>query len=145
MRVLVQRVSEAEVSVSGETVGKIARGMLLLVGVTHDDTAEAARVLARRVLGLRIFDDAAGKPNLDLAAASGAVLAVSQFTLYADASKGRRPSYTAAAPGPVAEALYEAFVAELRALGAPVETGRFGATMAVSLVNDGPYTLWLEG
>lgn len=144
MRVLVQRVTEAKVTVEGEVVGAIGRGLLLLVGVTHADTPALAARLAARVAGLRCFDDAEGKPNLGLPDVGGAVLAVSQFTLYADAAKGRRPSYAAAAPGPAAEPVYEAFVAALRAAGVPVSTGRFGAMMAVSLVNDGPYTLWLE-
>lgn len=146
---LAQRVSRAHVTVQGETVGEIGRGFLLLVGVTHEDTAEEAGFLAAKVANMRVFDDAAGNLNrsaLDLAAAAEDVgmLVVSQFTLYADARKGRRPSFVRAAPPPIAAALVDRFADELRGLGLPVAAGRFGAEMAVELVNDGPVTVWLD-
>jgi D-tyrosyl-tRNA(Tyr) deacylase len=144
MRAVVQRVSSASVEVAGEVVGAIGAGCCVLVGVTHDDTEATARKLAAKLVGLRIFDDDAGAMNRSLTDVGGALLVVSQFTLYGDASKGRRPSYVAAAPGTVAEPLVDAVVAELRALGADVATGRFGADMAVHLVNDGPVTILLE-
>jgi D-tyrosyl-tRNA(Tyr) deacylase len=140
VRGLVQRVSRAEVRVDGAAVGSIGTGLVVLVGVTHDDTVEQARALARKVYGLRIL---AGERSVADEPGS-AVLAISQFTLYGDARKGRRPTWAAAAPGPVAEPLVAAFVAALRALGARVETGVFGAAMQVELVNDGPMTLLLE-
>jgi D-tyrosyl-tRNA(Tyr) deacylase len=137
---VVQRVRRASVTVEGRVVGEIGAGLLVLVGVTHDDTAERARWLARKVHTLRILRD-----ERSVADVPGAgVLAVSQFTLYGDARKGRRPTWSAAAPGPVAEPLVDRFVAELRRLGATVETGVFGADMAVELVNDGPVTILLE-
>jgi D-tyrosyl-tRNA(Tyr) deacylase len=140
VRALVQRVSRASVTVDGAVVGAIGTGLLVLLGATHTDTAEQARTLARKVHTLRILRD-----ELSVADVPGAaVLVVSQFTLYGDARKGRRPSWSAAAPGPVAEPLVDEFAAELRALGAPVRTGVFGADMAVELVNDGPVTLLLE-
>ena len=149
MRVLVQRVSRARVTVAGETTGEIGRGFLLLVGVTLDDTAAAADLLARKVANLRVFDDADGNLNrsaLDLLEAGEPIgmLVVSQFTLYADCRKGRRPSFVQAAPPAVAEPLVDRFADGLRALGLPVETGRFGAEMQVELVNDGPVTIWLD-
>lgn len=144
MRVIAQRVSEAEVRVDGGTVGRIGPGILALVGVTHGDADDDATRLARKVWHLRIFDDDEGVMNRSLADTHRAVLVVSQFTLYADTSRGRRPSWTAAAPPDVAEPLVETFAAELDALGAEVATGRFGARMAVRLVNDGPVTLLLE-
>jgi D-tyrosyl-tRNA(Tyr) deacylase len=141
VRVVVQRVTRAEVSVDGEVVGAVERpGLAVLVGVTHTDTPEQAQALARKVADLRILRGE--RSALDDGAP---VLVVSQFTLYADTRKGRRPSWSAAAPGPVAEPLVEAFAAALRGLGLDVATGRFGADMAVSLVNDGPVTLLLEG
>jgi D-tyrosyl-tRNA(Tyr) deacylase len=140
VRVVVQRVTRAEVSVGGEVVGAIDRpGLVVLVGATHADDDPQARALARKVADLRILRGE--RSALDERAP---VLVVSQFTLYADTRKGRRPSWSAAAPGPVAEPLVEAFVAALRELGLEVATGRFGADMAVSLVNDGPVTLLLE-
>jgi D-aminoacyl-tRNA deacylase len=140
VRVVVQRVTRAEVSVAGQVVGAIDRpGLAVLVGVTHTDSAEQAQALARKVADLRILRGE--RSALDDGAP---VLVVSQFTLYADTRKGRRPSWSAAAPGPVAEPLVEAFAAALRELGLEVATGRFGADMAVSLVNDGPVTLLLE-
>ncbi|MFC9973709.1 D-aminoacyl-tRNA deacylase [Spirillospora sp. NPDC127200] len=140
MRAVVQRVSEASVTVDGRVVGRIdGPGLAVLVGVTHDDTPEQARKLAAKLWGLRILADE--KSASDVGAP---LLVISQFTLYGDARKGRRPTWIAAAPGPVAEPLVDAVVAELRALGAEVETGVFGADMKVALVNDGPITLVLE-
>jgi D-aminoacyl-tRNA deacylase len=149
VRVLAQRVSRARVTVAGETAGEIGPGFLLLVGVTHDDTAAEADLLARKVAHLRVFDDEEGNLNrsaLDLLAAGEPVgmLVVSQFTLYADCRKGRRPSFIAAAPLALAESLVDQFANALRTLGLPVETGRFGAEMQVELVNDGPMTIWLD-
>jgi D-tyrosyl-tRNA(Tyr) deacylase len=137
MRALVQRVSRAEVRVGGEVVARIGPGLLVLLGVTHDDDAARADRLADKVRALRVFPDADGRMNEPLGERE--VLVVSQFTLYGDARKGNRPSYVAAAPGPVAEPLYERFRARLGAQG-----GIFGADMAVELVNDGPVTLLLE-
>ncbi len=144
MRVLIQRVSRASVRVDGDVVGSVGRGFLVLVGVTHGDTAEAAQKLAGKTARLRVFSDDAGLMNLALPDVGGGVLAVSQFTLYADARKGNRPSFVAAAAPDVGEALYEVYVAALRAEGVPVETGVFGAHMHVELVNDGPVTVLLE-
>ena len=145
MRVLLQRVSRAAVSVHGARVGEVGRGYLALVGVTHEDDAAAARKLARKTTRLRVFADDAGLLNLALADVGGAVLAVSQFTLYADTRRGNRPGFGDAAASAHGKAVYEAFVAALRAEGAPVETGVFGAHMQVELVNDGPVTILLEG
>ena len=149
MRVLLQRVARASVAVAGETVASIGPGFLALVGVTHDDTAEGAALLATKVANLRVFDDATGAMNrsaLDLLAAGeeAAVLVVSQFTLYADVRKGRRPSFATAAPSAVAKPLVGAFARALRDLGLPTGEGRFGARMEVELVNDGPVTIWLD-
>jgi D-tyrosyl-tRNA(Tyr) deacylase len=148
MRILLQRVERAEVRVreaSGvRPVGRIGRGFLLLVGITHDDTIEKAAWMAEKIAGLRLFADSDDKMNLALADVDGAVLAVSQFTLYGDAAKGRRPSFIDAARPEVARPLYENFVSLLRERGLTVETGEFGAMMDVELVNDGPVTLWLE-
>jgi D-aminoacyl-tRNA deacylase len=149
VRVLVQRVCRARVTVAEETTGEITRGFLLLVGVTLDDTAAVADLLARKVANLRVFDDADGNLNrsaLDLLEAGEPVgmLVVSQFTLYADCRKGRRPSFVHAAPPAIAEPLVDRFADGLRALGLPVATGRFGAEMQVELVNDGPVTIWLD-
>jgi D-aminoacyl-tRNA deacylase len=143
MRAVVQRVSEASVVVAGETVGEIAAGLCVLVGVTHADMPADARRLAERLWNLRIFPDEEGKMNRSAAELDLPLLVISQFTLYADTSKGRRPSFVAAAPGPQAEPLVDEVVAALRAGGATVETGRFGAHMTVSLVNDGPLTFTL--
>jgi D-tyrosyl-tRNA(Tyr) deacylase len=139
-----QRVLEARVRVEGTVVGEIGPGLCVLVGVTHDDTAATAEVMAHKLWHLRIFGDDEGVMNLSVADTGGAVLVVSQFTLYGDTSRGRRPSWVAAAPGAVAEPLVDAVVAELRRLGATVGTGRFGAHMLVELVNDGPVTLVVE-
>jgi len=144
VRGLVQRVSRARVTVDDEPVGEIGPGICLLVGVTHDDDATRAAALARKVWGLRVFADDEGVMNRSVAEVGGAVLVVSQFTLYADTRTGRRPSWIAAARPEAAEPLVEAVVAELRALGAEVATGRFRAEMALELVNDGPVTLLLE-
>jgi D-aminoacyl-tRNA deacylase len=144
VRVLLQRVAHAAVRVDGETVGAIGRGVVLLVGITHGDGEEEARWLAEKVAGLRIFPDADDKMNLALPEVGGEALVISQFTLYGDTQKGRRPSFVDAARSERAEPLYERFVALLRAQGVPCATGRFGAMMAVELVNDGPVTLWLE-
>jgi D-tyrosyl-tRNA(Tyr) deacylase len=148
MRVLLQRVARAEVRVrEGEAVrmtGRIGRGFLLLVGFTHDDEETRVAWMAEKIVGLRLFADAEEKMNLALADVGGALLVVSQFTLYGDAVKGRRPSFVDAARPETAIPLYERFVALLRERGPRVETGEFGAMMAVELVNDGPVTLWLE-
>ena len=145
MRVLLQRVSRAAVAVDGAEVGAVGRGFLALVGVTHEDDAAAARRLAAKTARLRVFADDAGLMNLALGDVDGAVLAVSQFTLYADTRRGNRPSFTGAAPPEHGEAVYEAYVEALRAEGVPVETGVFGAHMQVDLLNDGPVTILLEG
>jgi D-tyrosyl-tRNA(Tyr) deacylase len=144
VRVLVQRVREARVEVDGAVVGAIGVGLLVLVGITHGDREREAEWLAAKVAGLRIFPDDAGLMNRDLAAVGGAVLSVSQFTLYGDASRGRRPSFTRAARPDHARALFDRFNAALAAQGIPVATGRFGADMDVHLTNWGPVTLWLE-
>ena len=144
MRLLLQRVSRAEVRVGARVAGHIARGYLLLVGFGHTDTEQQVVWMADKVMGLRLFPDADDKMNLSLADVSGALLVVSQFTLYGDASKGRRPSFIDAARPDVAIPLYERFLALLRERGSPVESGEFGAMMDVELVNDGPVTLWLE-
>jgi D-aminoacyl-tRNA deacylase len=144
MRAVVQRVTEARVSVDGDTVGEIGPGLCVLVGVTHDDDAGSAGTLAAKLWHLRVFDDDAGVMNRSLADTGGEVLVVSQFTLYGDTSRGRRPSWIAAARPEHAEPLVEAVVAELRGLGAQVATGRFRAEMRVALVNDGPVTLVVE-
>lgn len=144
MRVLVQRVRSAAVDIDGETVGRIAAGLLIFVGVTAGDTAVDARFLADKCVNLRVFKDEAGKMNLSLADTGGEALIVSQFTLYGDARRGRRPSFAAAAGPETAIPLYEAFVAAVKASGVGVATGRFGAEMQVNLCNDGPVTLILE-
>jgi D-tyrosyl-tRNA(Tyr) deacylase len=144
MRVLIQRVDRASVTVGGEAVAAIGRGYLALVGVTHGDSAVTASKLAAKTARLRIFEDDAGLMNLALADVGGEVLAVSQFTLYADARRGNRPSFTDAAPPAHGEAVYGAFVEALRAAGVPVQTGVFGAHMRVDLVNTGPVTILLE-
>jgi D-tyrosyl-tRNA(Tyr) deacylase len=144
MRVLLQRVSEASVSVDGEVVGAIGQGFVALVGVGHADGEEQARWLANKVAGLRVFEDAEGKFNLSLADVGGSVLVVSQFTLYADARKGRRPSFVDAAPPEIAQPLVDRFADLLRGEGVPVEEGVFGAMMLVEIHNDGPVTIWLE-
>ena len=144
MRLLLQRVSRAEVRVGGRVAGRIERGYLLLVGFTIGDSEDALAWMADKVVGLRLFADADDKMNLSLAEVGGALLVVSQFTLYGDAAKGRRPSFIDAARPDVAIPLYERFLTLLRERGARVEAGEFGAMMEVELVNDGPVTLWLE-
>ena len=144
MRVVLQRVSRASVTIAGRVAGAIGPGFCLLVGFGHTDTPVQVDWMAEKVAGLRLFADADGKMNLGLAEVGGTVLVVSQFTLYGDASKGRRPSFVDAARPEVAVPLYQAFVAALRARGLGVETGEFGEMMEVELVNDGPVTLILE-
>ncbi|MDI9597901.1 MAG: D-aminoacyl-tRNA deacylase [Acidobacteriota bacterium] len=144
MRVLLQRVSRAAVVVDGAETGAVGRGFLALVGVAHGDGANTAGKLAAKTARLRVFADDAGRMNLALGDVDGAVLAVSQFTLYADVRRGNRPSFTDAAPPECGEAVYEAYVEALRAEGVPVATGVFGAHMRVELVNDGPVTILLE-
>jgi D-aminoacyl-tRNA deacylase len=144
MRLLVQRVSRAEVRVDGRRVGAIGRGLVVLVGVGHADTAAIAEQLAGRCVDLRIFRDADGKTNLALGDVGGEVLAISQFTLFADTSRGRRPSFLGAAPPEQGEQLYEHFAAAIEARGVRVARGVFGAEMEVELVNDGPLTIWLD-
>ena len=144
MRAVLQRVARAEVRVDDRVVGAIGRGLVVLVGVGTADDEGAADALARRVVGLRIHEDTEGRTNLDLPSVGGAVLAVSQFTLYADTRRGRRPGFTAAAPPEVASRLYDRFCGAVAALGVPVARGVFGAAMEVELVNDGPMTIWLD-
>jgi D-aminoacyl-tRNA deacylase len=144
MRAVVQRVSRAEVSVGGSSLGRIGRGFAVLLGVARDDSAADVEFIADRILGLRVFADAAGKMNLALDAISGELLVVSQFTLLADTSGGRRPSFIRAAAPELARPLYEDFVSLVRARGVRVETGEFGAHMEVALVNDGPVTIILD-
>lgn len=144
MRALLQRASRAEVRVDGTVVGAIDGGLVILLGVGPDDTPQVAADLARRVTELRIFRDEEGRTNRSLIDVGGAALAISQFTLYADTRRGRRPGFTGAAAPELAEELYRQFVAALRALDVTVEIGRFGSEMAVELVNDGPFTIWLD-
>ncbi len=144
MRAVIQRVKEAKVEVNGDIIGKIGEGFLVLLGVGKDDTEEEVRYLADKVLGLRIFEDEAGKMNLSITDVKGEILAVSQFTLYGDSRKGRRPSFDEAAPPDVAERLYELFVEEIRKSGIKVETGKFRALMDVHLINSGPVTILLD-
>ena len=144
MRAVLQRVSRARVTVEGEIVGEIGKGILVLLGVSREDTEKEAVYLLEKMLNLRIFEDAEGKMNLSLLDIKGALLVVSQFTLYGDARKGRRPSFIDAARPERAIPLYERFITLLSDGGLHVETGEFGAMMDVELVNDGPVTLWLE-
>ncbi|MGZ7443611.1 D-aminoacyl-tRNA deacylase [Paenibacillus sp. TH7-28] len=144
MKIVAQRCRQARVTVEGETIGSIGRGLMLLVGVTHEDTERDATYLAEKITGLRIFEDEAGKMNLSVMDVGGAILSVSQFTLYGDCRNGKRPSFTAAARPETAEPLYERFNALLREKGLTVETGKFGADMDVELVNWGPVTLILD-
>lgn len=144
MRALIQCVTNAHVDVEGETIGKIDRGMLILLGVGLDDTEAQVEKLWSKISRLRIFEDENGKTNLSLSDVGGSVLVVSQFTLYANCKKGNRPSFTDAARPAEANRLYEAFVARARQDITHVETGKFGAMMKVSLVNDGPFTVWLD-
>lgn len=144
MRVVLQRVKEASVTVDQEVVGQIKQGFLLLVGVTHEDTIDQVNWLADKIAGLRVFEDEEERMNRSLQDVDGQILSVSQFTLYGDVKKGRRPAFTEAAKPDLANELYEAFNERLRAQGLTVETGQFGAMMDIALVNDGPVTLILE-
>ncbi|MBC1716828.1 D-tyrosyl-tRNA(Tyr) deacylase [Listeria welshimeri] len=144
MRVLLQRCYEASVSVEEEVISEIAGGLCLLVGFTHDDTPEMVEYMAKKVVGLRIFEDESKKMNISLAERGGAILSVSQFTLYADVSKGKRPSFTKSAPGEKAERLYDLFNTKLSEAGFIVETGVFGAFMDVKIINHGPITMMLD-
>lgn len=144
MRALIQRVSRASVTVDGRVTGRIGRGLVVLLGVTHADGRAEADWVAARIAGLRVFEDEAGKMNLSLADVGGELLVVSQFTLYGDTRKGRRPSFTDAAAPQHAEPLVDYFVERLREAGFTVATGVFGARMAVEIHNDGPVTLWVE-
>lgn len=144
MRAVLQRVTRASVRVEGETIGEIGAGLVVLLGIAHDDAAEDADYLAEKVASLRIFDDAEGRMNLSVTEAGGALLVVSQFTLYGDARRGRRPSWSDAAPPEVAEPLYELFLREARRRVSEVATGSFRRIMEVELVNDGPVTILLD-
>ena len=144
MRAVLQRVTEASVTVGGETVGQIGPGLLILVCAMPGDTADTSARLAAKISKMRLFKDEGGKMNLSLTQTGGAALVVSQFTLAADTSRGNRPGFSGAASPADAEALYLQFADDLRALDIPVETGRFGADMSVALVNDGPVTIWLD-
>ena len=144
MRVVLQRVSHASVTVEEKVIGQIQRGFLLLVGVTHDDTTEDMEYIVRKIVQMRIFEDEEGKLNRSIQDIGGEILSVSQFTLYADTKKGNRPSFSKAAPGDVALEMFEQFNGLLRDTGIPVETGQFGADMKVELLNDGPVTILLD-
>ena len=144
MRAVLQRVTHAAVEVEGQTVGRIGRGWLVLLGVGPADTPQTAEDVADKIALLRCFEDAQGKTNLSVLDVGGAVLLVSQFTLYADTSRGRRPGFSGAAPPDLASRLVDAVAEALRRRGLPVETGRFGAAMQVSLTNDGPFTIYLD-
>lgn len=144
MRVVLQRVSHASVTVEEKVIGKIQRGFLLLVGVTRDDAMEDMEYLVRKIVQMRIFEDEEGKLNRSIQDIGGEILSVSQFTLYADTKKGNRPSFSKAAPGDVAIEMFEQFNGLLRDTGIPVETGQFGADMKVELLNDGPVTILLD-
>lgn len=144
MRVILQRVKEANVTVDAQTVGEIERGYVLLVGFTHEDTEEDLAYIAQKVAHLRLFEDEQGKMNISVRDIKGSILSVSQFTLFADTRKGRRPNFTKAAKPDRANALYEQFNEALRSYDIPVETGSFGAMMDVTLVNDGPVTIQLD-
>jgi len=144
MRLLLQRVTHASVTVDGAVTGAIGHGLVVLVGIGHGDDEAVVRALADRTCDLRIFRDAEGRTNLSLMDVGGSVLAISQFTLYADTRKGRRPSFLGAAPPDLGDRLYQAYAAALEARGVTVARGIFGAEMAVALVNDGPFTIWLD-
>lgn len=144
MKLVVQRVSQARVEVEGKTVGAIGPGVVVLIGITHDDTTNQAIWMANKLINLRIFEDAQGKINQSLLEINGQALIISQFTLYADCSGGRRPSFTQAARPELAKQLYETFIEEVQKGGVKVQSGIFGAEMQVSLLNDGPVTLILE-
>ncbi len=144
MRAVVQRVAEAEVTVAGETVGRIGAGLVVYLGVGRGDSAADCRYLAEKIAGLRIFEDDSGRMNLSVRETGGSILCLSQFTLYGDCRKGRRPSFTAAALPEEAAGLFEEFCSRLREAGLPLATGRFGATMRINQVNDGPVTILLD-
>lgn len=144
MRIVLQRVAHASVTVDEKVIGKIQRGFLLLVGVTHDDAMEDMEYLVRKIVQMRIFEDEEGKLNRSIQDIGGEILSVSQFTLYAETKKGNRPSFSKAAPGDVAIEMFEQFNGLLRETGIPVETGQFGADMKVELLNDGPVTILLD-
>jgi len=144
MRACIQRVIEAQVTVDGNVTGRIGRGFVVLLGIGQDDGEAQVTWLVDKIVGLRVFEDEAGKMNRSLAEVGGAMMVVSQFTLYGDCRRGRRPSFTEAAPPELAERLYEAFAARVRDAGIEVATGRFREHMLVSLVNDGPVTLWID-
>ena len=145
MRLLIQRVKRASVEIEGIVKGAIEKGLLVLVGVTHEDTEEDLEYLAQTLLKLRIFDDEQGVMNLDVQQVAGELLVVSQFTLLASTRKGNRPSYIAAAPEAVSKPMYERFVARMESLtGRKVQTGEFGADMQIELINDGPVTIWID-
>jgi D-tyrosyl-tRNA(Tyr) deacylase len=144
MRILLQRVKQAQVTVDDQQLGAINQGYVLLVGIHDADTADDVAYLARKIVNMRLFSDEAGKMNLSLLDIDGAILSISQFTLYAATKKGNRPSFSAAAKPELAEALYNTFNETLRAYNVAVATGQFGADMAISLVNDGPVTIWLD-
>src|SRR5690242_137866 len=144
MRALLQRVSRASVKVDEQTISAIGKGLLILLGIGHGDTEEQARFLAEKIANLRVFEDEQGKTNLSVLDVKGEAIVVSQFTLYADARKGRRPSFTDAALPEVAEPLVNRFVELLRDYGVPTQTGKFGAHMEVEIHNNGPVTIWLE-
>ena len=144
MRALLQRVSKASVKVNGQTISAIGNGLLILLGVGHGDGEEQARFLAEKIATLRVFEDEHGKTNLSVLDVKGEAIVVSQFTLYADTRKGRRPSFIAAALPDIAEPLVSRFTEYLRGMGVPTQTGQFGAHMEVEIHNDGPVTIWLE-
>lgn len=144
MRVVVQRSKEASVTVAGQTVGEITKGFVLLVGITHSDTMEDAKYLVEKIVNLRVFEDQQGKMNLSLSQVAGEILSISQFTLYGDCRKGRRPNFMEAAHPDHASVIYDQFNQLLRDHGVKVETGQFGAMMDVALINDGPVTLIIE-
>ena len=144
MRIVLQRVAHASVTVDEKVIGKIQRGFLLLVGVTHDDAIEDMEYLVRKIVQMRIFEDEEGKLNRSIQDIGGEILSVSQFTLYAETKKGNRPSFSKAAPGDVAIEMFDQFNGLLRETGVPVETGQFGADMKVELLNDGPVTILLD-
>lgn len=144
MKAVIQRVKQAEVMIDQKSVGKIAQGFMILLGIHETDSTEDVAYLVRKISKLRVFEDVAGKMNLSIQAIQGSILSVSQFTLYADTKKGNRPSFIEAARPEVAIPLYELFNKQLKALDIPVETGEFGADMAVSLINDGPVTIIID-
>jgi D-aminoacyl-tRNA deacylase len=144
MRLLIQRVSEAKVAVNASTIGSIGTGLLVFIGVSLSDSREDADYLLDKLAGIRIFPDAAGKMNLNIEQAGGSLLVISQFTLFADCRRGRRPSFDQAAPPEQARNLYEYFIEQARRLPVPVETGKFQETMQVELINQGPVTIWID-